>query len=113
MTSMYKVLTEVHYKDWTLIFGNDPTRNNAPYLQWAFDALCPKTNTVSRQTSRKWYLSSFMTESELVLTAFKAALTAEEHECREHFKYKARRIFNPHISVEALIAVCHIEDVRS
>lgn len=53
-----------------------------------------------------------MTESELVLTAFKAALTAEEHECRERFQYRGRRVLNPHVSVRALMDVCDIEDVR-
>lgn len=76
------------------------------------DRLAAILSDVAEQSSRKWYLSRWMTESELVQTAFKAALTAEEHECRERFTYRGNRIFNPHISVRALMTVCADEDVR-
>jgi len=35
-----------------------------------------------------------------VQTAFKAVLTFEEHEIREHFLYKNRPVFSPHYDVE-------------
>ncbi len=54
-----------------------------------------------------------MTESELVQTAFAAALAAEEHECREFFQYQGKRPFQPHVSIHALMAVCDQEDVRT
>lgn len=106
------ILSEVRYKDWSLDLRLDPHRNHAPYLQWRFVARCSKSGASVEQASRKWYLSPFMAESELVLTAFKAALTAGEHECREHFAYQGHRILNPHVSVQALISICADEDVR-
>ncbi len=109
---MRSVLSHVSYKDWSLKFTLDPQRNLAPFLQWRFTTACAKSGESIEQTGRKWYLSLYMTESELVLTAFKAALTAEEHECREHFTYQGHRILNPHISVRALISICADEDIR-
>lgn len=49
---------------------------------------------------RKWRLSEHMTRSEIVGTAFKAFLTAEEHECRERFRYRSERVFGPHFDVD-------------
>lgn len=106
------ILDDVKYKNWRLIFGLNDHANLRPYMQWEFDAPCAKTGATYKQKGRKWYLSQHMTESELVFTAFKAALTAEEHECREFFTYQRKRVMNPHISVQALLSVCNQEDVR-
>lgn len=54
------------------------------------------------QRCRKWQLSPYMTDTEVVVTAFKAVLAAEEHECREKFKYKDQPIFSPHLDVNCL-----------
>lgn len=105
-------LSAIRYKDWSLRVGADASRNYAPFLQWRFNAACVKTGEICEQPGRKWYLSEHMTESELVGTAFKAALTAEEHECREAFTYHGCRVFNPHLSVRVLMTVCDEEDVR-
>jgi hypothetical protein len=56
-----------------------------------------------RWNGRKWFLSNHMTRSEVVQTAFKAVLTAEEHEAREHFKYRGQSIFDPHYDVDKLV----------
>lgn len=103
------VLTCVRYKPgWHL-------RVNAIddlFLQWEFPGTCSKTGEPSQQRGRKWRLSSHMTESELVTTALLAAITAEEHEAREHFRYQGKRLFNPHLSVRALMSICDSEDSR-
>lgn len=109
MMNPRRVLAAVKYKDWRIHIGVDGDRL---YMQWKFQAQCSKTGEVCGQLSRKWYLSKHMTRSELVGTAFKAALTAEEHECREHFTYIGKRIFNPHIDVIELATICDQEDVR-
>jgi hypothetical protein len=106
---MGQVLGAIQYKDWTLHIGEDKGR---AYLQWQFNSTCAKTGAQELQHCRKWQLSPFMTESELVQTAFAAALSAEEHECREFFTYAGKRPFQPHISVQALMEVCDREDVR-
>lgn len=61
----------------------------------------------------KAYLSPHATDSELVQTAFGLYKAYWEHEARETFQYKGKRVFGPHISVEALLTVASKVDVRS
>lgn len=78
-------------------------RDSRIYLQaFAVNARCAVNGTAVHWRGRKWYLSPHMTDSEIVSTAFKAFLTAEEHECRERFRYKGQRIFGPHMDVDTL-----------
>ena len=107
--SVTQALAGVMYKDWKLVPGEGDGR---PYFQWVFQGRCVKSGEICEQKSRKWYLSQHMTTSEVVNTAFKAALTAEEHECRENFMWHNKRVFNPHVDVCALYSVCEQEDVR-
>lgn len=61
---------------------------------------------------RKWYISPYMTESEVVQTALRATLDAVEHEARETFKYKGKALYGPHISVAAHLYSCGNIDAR-
>jgi hypothetical protein len=60
----------------------------------------------------KAYLSPHMTDSEIVQTAFGLFKAYEEHEAREGFLYEGRRIYGPHIDVNALVEVAERTDVR-
>lgn len=77
------------------------------FLQGMYDDKDVYTNAVERQHTRKWLLSPAMTDSEIVQTIFKCALTSFEHRCREAFKYKGKRIFGPHFDVNDLVNLCH------
>lgn len=55
---------------------------------------------------RKWRVSAFMAEGEVVRTAFAAVMAAQEHEVREGFKYRGNAIFGPHLSLMLLAAAC-------
>jgi hypothetical protein len=77
------------------------------YKKWSFRILekgdgfllqCGWANNCQR--SRKWYVSPHMTKSEVVQTAFKMVVTAEEHEAREQFQFRGVPIFNPHFNVD-------------
>ena len=59
---------------------------------------------VETQYCRKWMLSYWMTNSEIVRTAYKAIEAAVLHEMQEDFRYKSEPIYRPHIDVEALYA---------
>lgn len=48
------------------------------------------------QQARKWYVSPFSTETEVVRTAYKAVLCSLEHRLGEHFRYQGRRVYDPH-----------------
>jgi hypothetical protein len=106
-----EIIGKVEYKNWTFHVVGDADRL---FLQVAFNGNCSKTGLPNNWKGRKWDLSRYMTKSELVQTAFKAVLTAEEHEAREAFLYKGRPIFEPHFDVDALwqIATTDNEDVR-
>lgn len=97
-------LTEVRYKDWQFVVNDIHAR---PYLQVRFWA------DGEEWGGRKWYLSEHMTKSEIIQTALKAVITAEEHEARERFLYRGRAIFGPHIDVDDLHEICTSLDVRT
>lgn len=70
---------------------------------------CPKgtcnvTGKPMPWNGRKWLLSPHMTETEIVLTAFKAVLTAYEHEARELFKVDGFAVLDSHYSINEMVA---------
>jgi len=68
-----------------------------------------ETGRIEIQKARKWYVSAFSTESEIVETAFKACRISMEHVVKEHFTYRGRRVFSPHFHVQARIDACDAE----
>lgn len=92
-----EALRDVHYKNWLFSVRES---NGTYFLQINF------AESGVRQSCRKWILSQWMTKSEIIQTAFKAVLAAEEHETREKFKYNGRAIFGPHFDVEQLYCLC-------
>jgi hypothetical protein len=93
-----------------LILGTDLGGRN--YLQvrcWRPDTL---TGVSSWGTGGKAYLSPHMVKSEITQIAFGLYKGYLEHEARESFKYRGRRVYGPHIDVEALWEVCRRVDVR-
>jgi len=97
-----EIVSQISYKDWRLKVGQNEEHF---YLQVLFDAPDNNTGIIEEQRCRKWQLSVHMCPSEVVRTAYKAVLAAEEHEVGEHFKYKDTLIFNPHVDVEALVSI--------
>lgn len=95
------ILGRVSYKDWR--FRVVHVQPHHYYLQVEFDAADNDTSDASVQRGRKWLLSTHMTESEIVQTALKAVLAAEEHEAREQFKVEGVAVFGPHFDVFALV----------
>lgn len=62
-----------------------------------------RTGKMARQHTRKWYVSPWATESEIVQTALKCVLTSQEHIGREHFRYMGEKLYGPHMNVRDLI----------
>jgi hypothetical protein len=94
-----EILEHITYKGWFKVAG---AMGDGFYFQWKFEAIDRATGEKSLQSGRKWYLSPHITKSEIVLTALKAALTVEEHEAREEFKYRGVMVGNPHINIDSL-----------
>lgn len=97
-----------------VIIGHDD--ENTPgrwYLQiecWRRDVI---TGEMGYGYGGKAYLSPHATDSELVQTAFGLYKGYWEHEARETFVWRGRRVFGPHIATEALWDVAERTDARS
>ena len=67
--------------------------------------VCSITGKAWSWNGRWWRLSAHMTPSEIVGTAFKAVITALEHEARECFTYRGQAVYDAHLDVEVLAQV--------
>lgn len=108
--SLVHLVRQVQYKDWEFHVN---VMGGGWSVQVRFKAEDTITGEIEPQSGRKWYISPHMTDGEVVQTMLKAVLTAEEHEARENFLYQGLRIFNPHLSLEALVDNCDRTEVRS
>lgn len=68
------------------------------------------TGELEKQSARKWYVSPFSTETEIVETAFKAARVSMDHVLKEHFKYEGIRVYSPHFNVRARMLLAELKD---
>jgi hypothetical protein len=100
--AVLQILKDISYLDWDFLVSDSPDF----WLQVRF------FDSGRWWNGRKWRLSEYMTRSEIVQTAFKAILVAEEHETREKFLYKEKPIFNGHIDVDKLLEISDNLDVR-
>lgn len=83
------------------------------YIQCYYKAPCTKTAELLTWKGRKWYLSSHMTDDEVIKTAFCAVEAAIKHEIMEGFKVDNIVLFNPHVSFEALLQISSKEITRN
>lgn len=98
------VLDLVEYRDWSFEMRQGRDGDGRIALRVSFfaaDTAQPGA-PLERQFGRWWLITHSMTNSEIVQTAFLAIKTAEEHELREHFRFRGEPIFGPHFSVDAL-----------
>jgi hypothetical protein len=102
-----RVLQDIQFNDWIFDLRFDSGR---PYLRVRFAGPCNTTGTFQEWEGRKWFLSSPTSKSEIVQTAFKAVITALEHEARETFRYKGEAIFGPHFDCDLLVELCKRSD---
>ncbi|HMP50425.1 MAG TPA: nucleoside 2-deoxyribosyltransferase domain-containing protein [Candidatus Melainabacteria bacterium] len=88
-----------------LAFNLEETRSG--FLLWiSTEEKCAYTDVDTVQHGRKWFIARELKKSEVIQTIFKAVMTWQEHEAREHFKYQGHRIFGPHFKVDELVALC-------
>ncbi len=95
-----RVLDLVTYPSFSFVVS---AREAGFYLQIECKGTCNVTGEPLAWKSRKWMLSAHMTDGEIVQTAFKAVLTALEHEARENFLYRGVSVFDPHYDLDALV----------
>lgn len=82
------------------------------YIQLQYVAPCTKTGRRERFKGGKHYLSSHMTEDEIVKKVYVAFEQAVKHELMEGFKFDGKIVFNPHTSFRDLLTVSHKEVKR-
>ena len=82
------------------------------FLQVVYEAPCTKTGEYQTFKGRKWYLSEFMTDDEVIKTAYSAFEACVKHEVMEGFKVDGIILFNPHINYEELLKISHHEITR-
>lgn len=82
------------------------------FLQVVYIAPCIKTEWSKEFHGRKFYLSTHMTQDEVVKTAFLAFKLAVEHEIMEGFSVGGKTLFNPHVDFTELLAISHREVTR-
>lgn len=117
MTRFQELVKQIEYKNWKFHIGTDGCNycgeTGRAWLQVQWPAQDTYSYRMEMQKGRKWLLSEHMTDSEVILTALKAVITAEEHEVRETFQYRGKRIFHPHPSLDILLGAANIQSKRS
>lgn len=91
-----EAIKQLEYRDWSYQILGAPDHE---YLQITFFA------DGEDQYCRRWVLDNSMSASDIIRTAWMATMAAEEHEARERFKYKGRKIFGPHFNVDQLVDI--------
>lgn len=66
---------------------------------------CDDPSIIEVGKSGKVYISEHATEDEVVKKMLGLCLSYVEHETRECFYYKGKRLFGPHITIEAMMSV--------
>lgn len=97
---IFSILQQVSYPG--LSFHLDKKAENVVLLQVIGYIPCTNSGEIQEQCGRKWYISPYMTDSEVVQTCFLAVKTFLLHEVHENFKYQGQPIFRPHFDIDAL-----------
>lgn len=101
---MLVLIMDIEFMNYSFVV--DVTGGGEVVLQGVYKEPDTYTRKEALQYTRRWVLSPYMTDSELVATAFKCCITSMEHRTREAFKYKKARIFGPHFHVDDLVRLC-------
>lgn len=100
------------------IIADNPSKFNPihePRVFIQIEYASPNTNTgkIEYWKGRKWYLSEFMTDDEIIKTVYLAFETCVKHEVLESFKVDGIILFNPHVNFEELLKISHKEVKRN
>jgi hypothetical protein len=102
----FRFICDYDNRNYSLINGPTGTiKSGRIYIQVAYKTECTKLGQLEEWKGRKYYLSDYMTDDEIVKTAYVAFKTAVEHEVMEGFKVDNIILFNPHIDFEELLII--------
>lgn len=105
------ILNGVQFEDWK--FNVEPLSDKGWLVQVVFMDADIHGGEIEEQKGRKFYISPYMIEGEVVKTAFLAVMQAMEHEVREKFLYRGKRLLGPHIAIKELMAVADTREHRA
>ena len=91
--------------------NQDPEKGRV-FLQVTYSCTCRRTGALEQWNGRKWYLSKFMTDDEIIKTAYAAFEATVKHEIMEGFKVDGVVLFNPHVDYRELLKISDREVKR-
>ena len=100
-------------QEFQIIVSTDRISGQRVYIQLSYSAPCTNGGENDQWRGRKWYLSDFMTDSEIVFTVYAAFEAAVKHEIMEGFKIDGIVLVNPHVNYEELLKISHNEVKRN
>jgi hypothetical protein len=88
-----RLLDRVEYKsgEWVLTHNGE-----CVFIQHTQPVVCINSGNREWQRGRKFYISPYMTDEEILRTAFLSVKLFEEHEINENFLVDGERFLNPH-----------------
>jgi len=100
-----KILKDVSFQDrkFLLLDKGDGYLVQMSYMEPDVDN--PEEGPVEQKT-RKWYVSPYMTESEIVETCWAAVQRSQLHIAGEYFKYRGKRVYSPHFDIYGRMYLC-------
>lgn len=98
-----KIISGVKFMDRTFRLM---AKGDGYLLQLSYYEADIETGKRALQKARKWYISPWMTETEIVETAFAACRRSMDHVLKEHFTYQGERVYSPHFDVQARLKMC-------
>ncbi len=107
-----RISMEIFGQKFGIILERDKVNQKRLYVQAVYTAPCTNSGEIEDWKGRKYYLSDFMTEDEVIKTCYVAFEQAVKHEVMEGFKVDGTILFNPHINFEELLKVSHKEVKR-
>ncbi len=75
------------------------------WVQVGMNRPCVDTGEMNIGKGGKAYISKHATPDEIIKKILGLAIAYVEHEIREGFTYQGKRLFEPHISIEALMSI--------
>ena len=103
LDSIKEIVSLVKYDEpgWKINFHD---KGEYIYLQVSCEeGTCNVTGEPLSWTGRKWLLSRYMTDTEIVRTAHKAIEAAVLHEMNEKFTFMGRTVCDPHIDIYDIV----------
>jgi hypothetical protein len=61
------------------------------------------------QSTRKWYISPYSTDTEVIETCFAMVCRSQLHMAGEHFTFHGRQIYSPHFDYLKRMEMCDME----